>query len=88
MNDHPLAEWRRQRGISRFQLAATLGVSTETVSAIERGLRSPSRVLQRLVATKMVTMEEAEQLKNASALWLEARRQRAREEVLAQWFQK
>lgn len=51
--EHPLAEFRRNRGLSRAQVAELLGVTVAMVGHIERGVR-------RLSAEKARDIEAAQ----------------------------
>ena len=82
MTDHPLAMWRRQRGLAQWRLAAAIDLSPETVTAVERGLRRADGVVARMAAVGLIDSAEAQRLREASAAWLVELRRRAREEAL------
>jgi predicted transcriptional regulator len=48
-SDHPLRLWRLAQRLSIEAVAAALGVSTATISRLERGLQTPSlRLVEKL----------------------------------------
>ena len=83
MVDHPIAAWRRARGLAQWRLAAAVDVSPETVTAVERGHRGADGVIARMAAAGLIDSTEAERLRQASRDWLRELRRRTREEVLA-----
>jgi putative transcriptional regulator len=50
-----LRESRRERGLTQKQLAGRVGVSRQSIIAIERGLRTPSVTLALALARQLAT---------------------------------